>query len=77
MMMAILNIDGKEWLTIDTVSEILSEKAGRQVTPSSIRKMASDGRLNWRALDARTNVYDADQVRTYRMRPYQRRVEQV
>ncbi len=65
-------IDGEEWMTIDLAAQILTAQNSREVTPSSIRKMASDGRLKIKKIDARTNLYNANQIRAYRLRSYKK-----
>jgi len=63
----------ERWITAREATKILSEKAGRPISPSYVRSLVRLGKVETKELDGRTNVYKASDVENYVVQPRHKR----
>ena len=57
-----------EWVTVQEARRIISENSGHEITSDYVRLMAHQGRIGWKKLDGRTNVYNRLNVEAIRVK---------
>ena len=59
----------EEWISVQEARHIISENSGHDISADYVRLMAHKGRIGWKKLDGRTNVYNRKNVEAIRVRP--------
>ncbi len=67
--MARKRLPDERWITVQEATQILSEKAGRPISPSYVRSLVRLGKVEARERDGRTNEYKASDVENYVVKP--------
>ncbi len=57
----------EEWVTVQEARRIISENSGHEISADYVRLMAHKGRIGWKKLDGRTNVYNRKNVEAIRV----------
>ncbi len=58
----------EEWITVQEARRIISENSGHPISADYVRLIAHKGRIGWKKLDGRTNVYNRRNVEAIRIR---------
>lgn len=58
----------EEWITVQEARRIISRNSGHEVSADYVRLIAHKGRIGWKKLDGRTNVYNRKNVEAVRVR---------
>jgi hypothetical protein len=57
------------WITAQEAAVILTSNTDHEVSADYVRMLAKAGKIDFRAKDGRTNVYNLSDVEKYRVRP--------
>lgn len=60
----------KPWITSQEAADILSKKAGREISAAYVRQLAIAGRIRRQQIDARTWQYNRRDTEAYPIRDY-------